>query len=61
VTKLINVIFTDFFSTQERFLSELRLRAKKKCFEQLLHIPTPYCGKAVDWAFQLQIRRPVVT
>jgi len=27
----------------------LRLHTKKICFSQVLHITSPFCGKAVDW------------
>ncbi len=44
----INGVFGEFFSTIQRFLVLLQLRAKKICFEQDTHIVNAFCGKRVD-------------
>jgi len=48
VTKQINTVLPNFFSTQCRLLLVLTLREKKFYFEQVLHIASSFWGKAVD-------------
>jgi hypothetical protein len=48
VTTHINTIFSILFSTKWMTLSVLNLRAKKFCFEQVLHSATAVCGKVVE-------------
>jgi hypothetical protein len=51
--KQVNAVLANFFSTTWRLRLILTLREKKICFEQLLHITSLLCGKAVDWIFRL--------